>query len=253
MNSYSTEALILKRRNFGEADKLITILTRSQGKVATVAKGVRKITSRRAGSLELLNHVKVSLHQTKSLPILTEAQSLNNFADLKEDLGKLSLAFVVLELVDRLIAEEQENRVVFDLLLSSLERIDQAANEDEARKFQTSFQIKLLTEVGYLPQLYNCASCREKLQEEKNFLSPTNGGLVDRDCNRETLLSRPIEPEVVKALRFLNNQAFSEVEKLDLRPKLLQETAELLDYYTVFFLERELNSLNFAANVRLVN
>lgn len=253
MQLYSTEALILKRRNFGEADKLITIFTRAQGKVATIAKGVRKITSRRAGSLELLNHVKVSLHQTKGLPILTEAQNLNSFPNLKENLEKLSSAFIVLELVDRLIAEEQENQVVFDLMVSTLQRIDQAKTATEARKFQTSFQIKLLTEVGYLPQLYNCANCREKLQEERNFLSPNNGGLVDSGCNRETILSRPIEPEIVKALRFLNNQAFSEVVKLELQSKLLREASSLLNYYTVFFLERELNSTNFAEAIYLVN
>ncbi len=253
MQPYSTEALILKRRNFGEADKLITIFTRNQGKVATIAKGVRKITSRRAGSLELLNHVKVSLHQTKSLPILTEAQAINSFPNLKANLENLSSAFIVLELVDRLIAEEQENQVVFDLMLATLEHINQAKTEIEARKFQTSFQIKLLTEVGYLPQLYNCANCRGKLQEERNFLSPNNGGLVDFGCNREAMLSRPVEPEVVKALRFLNNQAFSEVDKLDLRAKLLHETLSLLNYYTVFFLERELNSTNFAEKIYLVS
>ena len=143
MHSFAAEGIILKRKNFSEADKLVTIFTKNQGKVICVAKGVRKITSRRAGSLELLNHVKVYLHQTKGLPILTEAQIQNTFPDLKEDLNKISIAFLVLELVDRLFDEGQENRIVFDLLFDTIDRIDSARSLSK-QKIPISL-IKLLT------------------------------------------------------------------------------------------------------------
>lgn len=246
MHTFSTEGFILKRKNFGEADKLITLFTKNHGKVVSVAKGVRKITSRRAGSLELLNHVTVSLHQTKGLPILTEAQALNTFPDLKENLDKISIAFLVLELTDRLFEEGQENRNVFNLLSDTISRIDTARTLLEAKKFQTSFQIKLLTEMGYLPQLYNCTQCENKLTEKKVFLSPNCGGLVDSNCSRNILFSKQISPEEVKVLRFLNKENFSFVDRLKLDKNLLETTGALLNYYTIYFLERNLNSLDFA-------
>ena len=246
MHSFAAEGIILKRKNFSEADKLVTIFTKNQGKVICVAKGVRKITSRRAGSLELLNHVKVYLHQTKGLPILTEAQIQNTFPDLKEDLNKISIAFLVLELVDRLFDEGQENRIVFDLLFDTIDRIDSARSLSEAKKFQISFQIKLLTQVGYLPQLYNCVQCEKKLEKKETFLAPNYGGLVDYSCNQSILLSKVVAPEEVKVLRFLNNENFSLVQRLKLDDDLLNQTSELLNYYTVYFLERNLNSIAFA-------
>ncbi len=252
MHGFSSEGLILKRKNFGEADKIITLFSKNHGKVVCVAKGVRKITSRRASSLELLNHVKMSLHETKGMPILTEAESQNTFPDLKEDLNKLSVAFLVLELVDRLFEEGQENKVVFNLLLDTISRIDQAETLYEAKKFQTSFQIKLLTQLGYLPQLYNCSNCENKLIEQQTFLSPNSGGLVDINCNQELLLSRPVSSDEVKVLRFLNNQDFDFVERLTLEKNLLNQTSDLLNYYTIFFLERKLNSLDFADQLQKI-
>lgn len=250
MQSFSTEGFILKRKNFGEADKLITLFTKNHGKVISVARGVRKITSRRAGSLELLNHVKVSLHQTKGLPILTEAQIQNTFPDLKEDLNKISIAFLVLELTDRLFEEGQENRNVFDLISDTISRIDKAQTLAEAKKFQISFQIKLLTEMGYLPQLYNCTQCENKLMEKKLYLSPNCGGLVDYSCSRNILFLKQVSPEEVKVLRFLNKENFSFVDRLKIDQSLLETTAELLNYYTVYFLERNLNSLDFADHLQ---
>ncbi len=250
MHAFSDEGFILKRKNFGEADKLITLFTKNHGKVVSVAKGVRKITSRRAGSLELLNQVKVSLHQTKGLPILTEAQIENTFPDLKEDLNKISIAFLVLELTDRLFEEGQENRNVFDLISDTISRIDKTQTLGEAKKFQISFQIKLLTEMGYLPQLYKCTQCENKLTEKKIFLSPNCGGLVDDNCGRNIIFSKQVSPEEVKVLRFLNKESFSFVDRLKLSQNLLETTAELLDYYTIYFLERNLNSLDFANHLQ---
>lgn len=250
MHSFSCEGFILKRKNYGEADKLITLFTKNHGKIISLAKGVRKITSRRAGSLELLNRVKVSLHQTKSLPILTEAQVQNSYPDLKIDLNKLSIAFMVLELTDRLFAENQENTKVFDMLTLTLSRINEAQTLEESKKIQISFQIKLLTETGYLPQLYKCTQCEEPLTKNNLFLSPNSGGLIDDKCSRNIIFSKKISSEEVKVLRFLNNESFSFVDRLKLSKNLLETTTELLNYYTTYFLERNLNSFDFAEHLQ---
>ncbi|HEY4694621.1 MAG TPA: DNA repair protein RecO [Candidatus Nanoarchaeia archaeon] len=249
MNSFATEAVVLKRRDFGEADRLVTFFTKRKGKVVALAKGVRKVTSRRAPNIELLNHVRIFLHETKGLPILTEAEEVESFKNLKGDLRKLSISYLVLELVDQFFDEGQKSEEIFDLFVKTIRGIDGNPEIEKARILQGSFQIKLLTQVGYLPELYRCAKCGDPLVPQDNFLSPNIGGLVDEACNRQTLLSKKASVETVKTLRFLKSKPVSLVEKLKVAPNIVKETTEALNFYTTFFLERDLSSPQFAAQV----
>src|SRR5258708_11287786 len=102
MPAVTTQGLILKRSNFGEADRVITALTDRYGKISIIAKGVRKITSRRAGNIEVLNLVKLHLFKARSYT-LSEAESIQTFPTIKENLTLSTTAFHVIELVDRLV------------------------------------------------------------------------------------------------------------------------------------------------------
>ena len=111
------KSIVLKRKNFGEADRILTVFTTHRGKISVLAKGVRRITSRRAGNVELLNRVSIFLHQTKGMPILTEAVSLDTYPKLKGNLKLSTVAFHIIELVDKLTAENQENRSLYTELV----------------------------------------------------------------------------------------------------------------------------------------
>ncbi len=249
MQSFSTEAIVLKRRNFGEADKLVTFFTKKKGKITAMAKGVRKVSSRRAGNIEQLNHVTIFLHSTRGMPILTEAAEVANFASIKEDLEKLSLSYILLELVDQFLDEGQENQEIFDLLLKTLHAINTTNDMEKVQLLLSSFQIKFLSSVGYLPQLNHCVKCNQKLEQENNFLSPHLGGLIDEACSRETLISKPVSVNSIKTMRFLETKAVETITKLVLDVKTVRETASLLHFYTTFFLEKDLNTLEFATQV----
>ena len=97
----SSEALIVKAKNYGDADKIFTLLTKKFGKMRVIAKGVRKINSRRAGNVDQLNHVLVTFTQTHGLPILTEASVINSFENLKKDLNASVYGYAVLEILRR--------------------------------------------------------------------------------------------------------------------------------------------------------
>ncbi|MCL5020033.1 MAG: DNA repair protein RecO [Patescibacteria group bacterium] len=93
MRSFKAEGIIIKRKNFGEADRIITVLTRNQGKIQIKAAGVRKIQSRRSPHVELLNHSILFIYKGRgNLPVLTEAQTVNSFQDIKNDLTKTGFA-----------------------------------------------------------------------------------------------------------------------------------------------------------------
>ncbi len=120
MRTFKTEGIVIKRRNVGEADRIITIFSKDHGKLQIKASGVRKITSRRSPHIELLNYVNLTLYTGKTYPILVEAQSKENFSTLKEDLHKVGLAYHICELIDGLCPEGQEHESVFELLKRTL-------------------------------------------------------------------------------------------------------------------------------------
>lgn len=155
MRNFKTEGIIIKRRNYKDSDRILTVLTKTHGKIYVRAAGVRKITSRRAGHIELLNHSILTLYQGNAYPILTEVSGINNFSMIKNDLDNIGLALHLCELVDGLCPENQENTRVFLLLRSTLERLSQAAvlnkanNPDEGRLIINEFEMQILTLLGY--------------------------------------------------------------------------------------------------------
>ena len=142
---YKTVGIILKRINFSEADKILTIFTKHYGKIKVIAKGIRKITSKKAGILELFNHCKLVLAKGKDLDIITEAQVINSFSSWRKNLSKVGVAWYFCELVDKLTAEGQANKDVFELLKNYLENLSQKDNS----QFIRSFEEHLLNQLGF--------------------------------------------------------------------------------------------------------
>ncbi len=146
VRTFKTEAIIIKRRNFGEADRIITVFTKEYGKFSIKASGVRKITSRRSAHVEPLNYSLLNIYKGNGFPILTEARILDDFSSLKADLDKIGLAYHLCELVDGLCPENQEQREVFNLLKSTLERF---ATDENMVEVIHDFEIELLSLLGY--------------------------------------------------------------------------------------------------------
>ncbi len=146
MHGFKTEGIILKRRNFGEADRILTVFSLHKGKISVLAKGVRRITSRRAGNVELLNRSILYLYQGKGMPILTEATTLDTYSKLKEDLTLSTYAYHLIELVDKLTAENQENRILYEHLFEVLKRLERKPRQILIR----AFEAKILSNLGFI-------------------------------------------------------------------------------------------------------
>lgn len=148
MRVFKTEGIIIKRKNFGEADRILTIFTKRHGKIKIIAKGVRKITSRRSSHVELLNLCVIGVHEGK-MPILTEAESLNHHSNLKNDLKKAGYGFYICELIDGMLAEQQENRAVFGLLERTLLELEIIK---DPRPLIKKFEEEMLILLGFWPR-----------------------------------------------------------------------------------------------------
>ena len=148
MRSYRVQGIVIKRKDFGEADRILTVFTRHQGKVKIIAKGVRKINSRRSAHIELLNNCVLTLHDGR-MPILTEAETTYHYSSLKNDLRRAGFAFYVCELVDGLLAEHQESRSTFDLVDSVLRKLE---SDENPKMLIKNFEQEILTNLGFWPK-----------------------------------------------------------------------------------------------------
>ena len=151
IKAYKAEGIILGRRNFGEADKFITIFTKQFGKKLVLAKGIRRVTSRRAPYLELFSHVAIVLHQGKTFDILTEVNPIHTFTHIYQKLERIGFACVALELTEKLTAENQESYLIFAKLLTYLEELnDASATRKTTRERLLVYKHELLEELGFI-------------------------------------------------------------------------------------------------------
>ena len=145
MPTFTTEGIIVKRSNFGEADRILTIITPYKGKIRVIAKGVRRITSRRAGNVEVLNKVKLQIFQGKGMEILTEAEALLTFPKIKNDLIMSTYGSHLAELSERFLPEGQPNPAIYQLLSATLELLE----KNPRQIFIRAFEVKLLSLLGF--------------------------------------------------------------------------------------------------------
>jgi len=151
MNTYKAQGVVLKRTNFGEADRLITFYTRFQGKIKALAKGVRRLSSRKRGSLEIFNLVEFLAVKGKGLDLVTEVETLESFSGWRQNLKKVAIAYEFCEMVDRLTVEEAAQREVYDLLVDYLERLSNTA-EEQLGELTEKFGRELLIMLGFWPE-----------------------------------------------------------------------------------------------------
>jgi len=239
---YRISAIVLKRRDMGEADRLLTVFTLDRGKLTLLAKGVRKPASRKAGHIEPFTYVDLLVAKGKSLHLVTQAETVEAHRRLREDLWRSSWAYYVAELADAFTQDEDPNELLFDLLLETLGRLDGA---DEPALAVRYYELHLLALVGYQPQLFRCVEGNELLKPEINFFSLEQGGVLcpKHGANRPETIVLPVVTQ--KVLRFLQTRSWGQVARLRLSPEVGRQIESLLARYIVYHLERTLRSPAF--------
>lgn len=250
MPTFGTEGIVLRKANFGEADQIVTLLTRYHGKLKAVAKGIRKIGSRKGGNLDLLNHVKAYLAEGKNLDIITEVELLSAWPKLKSDLTTVAISYQIAELANEFLVEKQENREVYELTLSALGKLEDA---DKPEQVLAIYQVKLLADLGFQPELNKCVRCGLKLTPDGLALSPALGGVIGPEERANDDLAWGISADVLKVWRFFLAHDFDHSLKLTLPVEVAREVSRSLQYYLEYLLERELKSPGLLRDVKKLN
>ena len=238
---------MLRHTDWGEADRLLVLFSREAGKLRAVAKGVRKLHSRKAGHLEPFTHVKLLMAAGRDFWIVTQAETIDAYLPVREDLVRTAYAAYIIELIDRFTYEEGENRPLFQLLVDSLQRISMLPDPFPAVRY---YEIRLLDLLGFRPELINCARCGTQIKAEDQFFDSELGGVLCPRCGANVPTARRVSMQALKYLRHFQRSTFREASRATLSPAVKYEVESLLNSYLTHLLERRLNSPSFLHEVR---
>lgn len=147
--SFSTEGIILSRKNYGEADRMLNVFTRHYGKIFLTAKGVRKLKSRKRGHIEIFSRLKFSYSKKDDFIIMTEAELIDSYEKIRLNLKKTALAYYFIEVISKIIRENEKHEDLYEILLKFL---DDLKNTGKLKNLRYKFIEEILISLGYWPQ-----------------------------------------------------------------------------------------------------
>lgn len=245
--TYRTEAIILRRRNFGEADRLLTLYSRDRGKIRVIAKGARKPQSRKTGHVELFMRTRFLIAEGRNLDLITQAEMVEAYPAVREDLVRTTYAAYAVELLDNFTPDEDKNPQLYDLLADALRWFAVSAQPLLVARY---YELRLLQLAGFRPQLFQCIGCDEVIAEQDQRFSAELGGLLCPGCEAADRHAQPLSAAAVKVLRYLQSRSWDTVHQLRLRRDLHAELERIMHYYITYLLERELKSTEFLNRLR---
>lgn len=250
--TYKTRGIVIKRINLGEADRIITFYTSTLGKVRTKAQSVRKIEAKLSGHLELLTLVDLILAKGHSLDVVTSAQTINSFSLIRQDLCKISFAYFIIELIDKLVPEELKDTRIFNLLVNVFEILNSKDLEaSQSPILLIYFEIKLLDLLGFAPQISRCVHCA-KTDSLKFYFSAMLGGILCEECKIFDRLAYSITKQEIETLKSLRSLPFNKNFNLKIDPSLAQLLSLKIDYFIRFIFDKNIKSAEFIKKVGML-
>ena len=220
MSTYKTEGIILKYKDFGEADRLLTVFSKHYGKLKLVVKGARRLTSRKGGNIEILNLGQLFIIEGKNLDLLSEIVVEETFQELKKDLMLMAEVYQITEFIDGLTVENEPNLKFFSLILEILHLLKELKENVQARELaMLAFEIQSLKIVGFW------------LKEEvvRKYGLPEDFG---------------------KIIQNLEENVLGEVVKTEFSKQNLDTVREVLKNQLRWVLEKDLKSISFQQQIR---
>lgn len=250
MALYNCEAVVLRNRALGEADRIITLYTRQEGKVDAVARGARRPRSRLAGTTQPFTLGEFMLFRGRGLDSISQCQVQEGFAALRDDLMRMAHATYACELVEQLTTERDANEELFYLLTAALHLY---AAGDDLPLVTRIFELRALAVTGYQPELTHCAACGEEFEPGAQVrFAVAQGGIVCPDCAAGEVTG-PVIPISRGTLETMRRLMSIDIRRaLMLRPDAATraEMEKVLEEYIGWRLEHRLKSRQFLSLVK---
>lgn len=237
---YKTKAVVLRSQDLQEADKLIVLYSEKTGKIKAVAKGVKKTSSRFGAKLEVFTFLNLILFQkgNSSLEIITSAQIIDSFKEIRQDLRKIAYGSYIAELTESLLVDKEEDRRILSLILRSLHWLRLEADP----LLPLAFTLRIISLLGYKHDLSHCLACGKEINGEIG-ISPVMGGTVCPACDKEAL---QISMSGLSLLKNLLKSDLKQIRRLSVSPEIIDELESLVfKGYLPCYLSRPLKSVEF--------
>ncbi|TMG02504.1 MAG: DNA repair protein RecO [Chloroflexi bacterium] len=246
MATYRDRAVVLRKLDYGEADRIFTLLTSTHGKVGAIAKGVRRPSSKLGPSLELYGHVDVLLAKGRGeLDVVAQVQRVPGYR-IEGDVERMAHAALIAELAERVCEDRHPVDGVYELAVTAMAEL---GRETQPRRASAWFLMSALDLLGYAPQLISCASCESPLPAQPAAFSPEAGGLL---CDRCAMPSMPLVPlAAIKVLRLMASGDLETYRRLKLDEALIGAIEGVLQSQLEHHLDRRLKSLAFLHEMRM--
>lgn len=240
---------MLRRRDYGESDRILVVFTKKLGRISGIAKGARKPGSKISGHLELFARSSFLISRGRNLQLITQAETIESYDHLRADLSGIGLGSYIVELVDAVTTEEGSNVKLYDLLVTTLKALDSGLEPAIITHF---FELHLLGLAGFRPEFFICVECGEAITEQDQYLSGGLGGVVCPNCIRDLSGAdfRPVSARILKYLRHFQRTSLEELSSLRIAPEVQKGLEESIHYYLTHTLERHLNSPAFISRIK---
>ncbi len=237
---YRTEAIVLSRMDYGEADRIVTVFTPRRGKFRVIVKGARKPLSKLGPHLDYFCRSTLLLAKGRELDVVSDAATVAPHERLRTDLDALGHASHMAEMLNRLTEDRQENEATFDLLAHSLRLLEDGVDPWLVTRH---YEWALLTQLGYRPDIYSCVSCGADLLAVPNGWSSRLGGHLCPLCRGADAGSRMVSLDAQKVLRLFDREGLAAVARVRIDQGLRSEIEGILADYLRHLTERELASM----------
>ena len=240
---FETKAVVIKHIPLGEADRLVTFFSEKFGKVRAIARGVRRYKSKMSGHLDTLNLVVISVGKGKGIDVITDVDTLDDYSKIKGNLKNISLATYLSELVESVSMEESPNEELFDVFVSTLNKLPDLDKYAEVLRY---FEIKLLEFSGFAPELNNCLECFEPLPPADHYFSVDSGGLICFTCGRLSENSKfSIKKNTIKVFRYFQKSSEEDSLSLIIPQTNVDELGYILNQYIKHVVGKDIKSTKF--------
>lgn len=249
-HTFHAQAVVLRHMEYGEADRILTLYTLEKGKIKAIAKGVRKIHSRKAGHLEPFTQVNLFFAQGRDLSIITQAETISPFYKLRENLKLTSLSAYVVELLERFSYEEGPNRDLYNLLVDTLTRLETNPLSHTVIHY---YEVRLLDLLGFRPDLQTCSKCKNAIKAEDQYFTAQGGGVYCPSCGKNQPDAWPVSMAALKYMRHFQRSKYSKIKDVAIPEKAELEFSALIERYMTYILERALNTPQFIRDISKEN
>jgi len=238
---YKDIGFVFRLNDLGETDRIVSIFTKYHGRVDAVAKGVRNISSKKAGSIDLINLARFAFARGSNLDIVTEVELVDDYSSLKQNLPSQFVLFYLCELLDKFMQVGEKDLDAYSLLFLLLDEL----LESESRLALHAFELKLMTSQGFEPNLSSCLGCGKPFETlAKRYLAADDIGMY---CDQEHSSTHLFEvsDRTLKSLRFLLEKPFQQAARLDIDVEEERLLKRIITNWLEFIFEKELRSKKY--------